>query len=102
MRTNIGLPRSAVRLLAHFELDKEPATAHMRLILVETSDGEYVVSTQSAQVTDRADRRLREAVDAEIEDDDGLKWSGSWNQGHYYRDLEKAREYFLERCRRRR
>jgi hypothetical protein len=79
MITDIGLPRAASELLAMFELDGR--SPRVRLILVRTRDDEWVGSSQCAH-----------------EDN---KWSGSWNQGHYFRDPEKARDYFLERCRNR-
>lgn len=93
MRKRIDLPRSAEALLAVFELDKEPATAYLRLILARRHDGEYVVSSQSGEPPPTATDEL---VDNEI------RWSGSWNQGHYFENLEEARDYFVERCRQRR
>ena len=79
MKTNIGMPRSAARLLAMFELDKASMTRHARLILVEThDDGKYVVSLHYG--------------------DGDEVWDGSWAQGHYFDDIDKARDYFVERC----
>ena len=95
MITDIGMPGSALRLVAMFEFDKQPATRHVRVILIQKYDGEYVVSTQYGDRDPTAVDQLKAAVDDErIE----VKWDRSWAQGHYFSDIDEARKYFLERC----
>ena len=78
-----------------FEFDKQPATRHTRMILIQASSGEYVVSSQYGDLEPTAVDRLGEAVgDNKID----VVWDGSWAQGHYFDDIEKARDYFLKRC----
>lgn len=79
MKTHMGMPASARALLAVFELDKGAITRDARLILVECHhDDEWVVSVQYRHP--------------------GEDWDRSWGQGHYFQDLEAARDYFVERC----
>jgi len=79
MKTNVGLPTGARRLLAHFWLHPHgDGQKEGRLILAEVDDDEYVVSLHYRH--------------------EGRDWDENWAQGHYFSDLDKARVYFVHRC----